>query len=61
MTASEYLREKASKLRHAIGRGTDVFDSNHKLLNKIEPEHYLTCERCRLEREANELERTKSS
>ena len=57
MTVSEYLRFKANKLRHAFDRGAVVFDSNQNLIQEIEPLHFLTCERCRLEKEVLELER----
>lgn len=57
MTAWQLLREKASKLNHANDRGVDIYDHDKKLVQKIEPTHMLTCERCRLEKEADEFER----
>ena len=61
MTAVELLRQKASKLRHALDRGSDIFDSNHNKVGTVEPTHHLTCERCKLEKEANELEQNSNT
>lgn len=61
MTIAEHLREEASKLRHAVSREVEVFDAEGKLIEIHKPTHYLTCERCKLERKANELERNSTN
>lgn len=56
MKPSELLREEASRLKHAIVRDVIIDADGH--VEAKRDFHYLTCERCALERRACELERT---
>ena len=55
MTAVELLRQRATKLPHAV-----VYDRVVGADGRVEAErefHYLTCRRCDLERQADFIER----
>ena len=54
MTAVEFLRQQAAKMRHAI-----VYECVVDADGRVEAEkefHYLTCRRCDLERQADFIE-----
>lgn len=59
MTAGELLRMRAASLQHAIVQ--DFIYTDERKLEQIREHHYLSCRRCAIEKEADEMDRVTSS